>query len=936
MPFRVLAAPTGLVGREPERRALSTMVEFARAGRGGAMVVAGEPGIGKTALLSHAMAAAGDATVLATTGLESEASLPYAALGDLLQPLLGHLDVLPPPQAHALRAALALEDHDGEASRYAVCMATLALLTAGPGPILVLVDDVQWIDRPSLSALLFAARRLTADPVAMLLAVRDTSLDLVEAAQLDVLRITGLDGDAARRLLGMLREGRLSPAVAEELWRATGGNPLALADICGALTDDQLTGAAALPEPLPVRAGLQRAFADRITVLPEPVRTALLVVALSASAAPEGLCTALDLLGVGRSALTEAEQAGLVRQEGGRVAFAHPLLRTAVQRTAGLAERRRAYEALAATASGGERAWYLAADVLGPDEQAAAALIRAADEMRHRTGHAEAARALHRAAELTADPDGRARLLLAAADDAQLGGGLTDAAVWLNQARSLAIDPLLGADIALAQGHALSRRGTPAIAQRVLADAAEAIWPADPRRASELLMAAVEPALTEGRYQDALGYARRAADLTADDPAAAQVVLAEILLVTGDVPASRALFDRHEAYVKSLHPVAAAGALSLVGLCRAWLEDYPAAVGVLADVVGAARRAGALTALVRALAYDAEVRRYTGDWLVGYVHAEEALRLARELREVAVLGFLSVTLARYDAARGRRGLAEERLAEAGSIAGPLGTPGLLPLERSARGLLHLVAGEYPEAIACLEGMREFVACAGPADLDFLPWCADLVEAYWRAGYPDQARERLAELAARAVASELPGRQALVARCRAITTPDPRAAEVYFREAMRRHRERPQPFEMARTALLMATTARGTGGRADRRSLLREALVIFERLDAQPYARQAAAELAAGGEPVADRRNSPLSLLTPQELQVAQAVANGMSNPEVAATLFISRKTVESHLSSAYRKLGVQSRTQLVRRLLALDGQDSGAGSGRLGRTVGSA
>ncbi|WP_203733558.1 helix-turn-helix transcriptional regulator [Paractinoplanes durhamensis] len=935
MPFRTLADQSILVGREGHCRVLDGLVAAAAEGHGGLLVLAGEPGIGKTALLTYALAAARGATTLATTGLESEAALPYAGLGDLLRPLLDLVPKLPGPQARALRAALALEEHETEISRYAVCMATLSLLTiaADQGPVLLVVDDAHWIDRPSLAALLFAGRRLAADPVAMVVAAHDTALDDLDAAHLDVLRVAGLDHEATGRLLDRLRPDQLPPGLVTELWRATGGNPLALADAADSLTGTQLAGVAPLPDPLPIRAGLHRAFAARLAPLPAATRGALLVVALSGSAEAAGIHAALDTIGAGRAALDHAEQAGMIRRAGGRVAFTHPLLRSVVQRTATPAARRRVFDALAATSTGGERAWYLAADVGGLDEPAAAELERAADEMRRRAGYTDAARALHRAAELTA-PARRARLLFAAAVDAQRAGDLTEAAAWLDEARLLVDDPLIAADIALALGRVLARRGTAAIAQRVLVGAADTVETADPRRAAGLLSAAVDPALTEGRIHDAVAYARRAVALDAAD-GGARIVLAEALMFAGELGESRVLFAAERDRLDQLDPLADADTLVMLGLCRGWLEEYESATAVLGRVIDAARDAGALSVLIRALAFDAEVRRCTGEWSVGYAEAEEALRLARELHEVAPVGFALVGLARFDAACGRHDAALERLAEAARIAGPLGTPGLLIFAGTAEGLVHLVAGDHDRAIACLDGVREFTEKAGLGNPDFLPWCADLIEAYWRAGRSAEARELLTGLEARAGRSGLGSAGAAAARCRAILATDPGEAEWWFREALRRHDLRPQPFEAARTRLLAAEVLRRRRRRVEARALLHEALPVFDRLGCEPFARRASAELAAAGERGSARTPSVIPRLTAQELQVAQAVADGMSNPEVAAALFISRKTVESHLTNAYRKLGLHSRTQLVRHL-AQNGQNRGDGSGSRAATDGSA
>jgi DNA-binding NarL/FixJ family response regulator len=939
VPFQTIIDVGALVGRDAHCRALAALLGEARVGRGGALVVTGEPGVGKTALLQDVMAIAGDATVLAITGLESEASLPFAGLGDLLRPLLGSVSQLPVPQARALRAALALDEGDGGLSRYAVCLATLGLLTmaAEREIVLAVIDDAQWIDAPSLTALLFAARRLSADPVAIVFAVRDPAPDEMVAARLAELRVGGLGRRESSRLLDRLRPGRVTPHVADELWRATGGNPLALIDAAGALDDRQLAGVAPVSDPLPVRARLRQAFAARLDALPPPAREALLVVALSASADEAGMDAALDRLGGLRTWLPVAEDAGLIRRDGDRWVFPHPLLRAAVRWAATAGARRRVYDALAATSSGGRRAWYLAAERDGPDEHAAAELAAAADEMRRRTGYADAARALHRAAELSADPARRAGLLFAAASDAQLCGMLADAAGWLAEARLHTCDPDKAAEVALAQASVLTRRGTPSIAQQVLVDAAAAARTADPARAGSLLSAAVYPAMTEGRFREAAGYAREAVALAGGHETSsrqARIVLAETLLFTGQVRESRQMLSDNRDYLAGLDPLADAETLSMVAFCWNWLEDTAAASTILTQVIGATRRAGALNMLVRALVFDAEVRRCTGEWGLGYAEAEESLQLARELREVSNLGFALAVLARFDAAQGRRQSAEKRLAEARHIGGPLGTPGLSIFEGTARGLMHLTAGEHEHAIACLEEVSAFAVRTGLGNSDFLPWAADLVEAYVRAGRPADAVACLADLERRAAATGLIRSQAAVACCRGITATDPDTAERHFRAALALYL--PGSFESARTGLLLAGFLRRNRRRVAARDLLHDSLAVFRRLGAQPYADRAVAELAVSGEREPRRPASALHVLTSQELLVARAVADGMSNPEVAAALFISRKTVESHLSSAYRKLGLRSRTQLVRYLDDAGDHHRGDGSGRPGDTAGSA
>ncbi|WP_041832745.1 LuxR family transcriptional regulator [Actinoplanes sp. N902-109] len=903
MPFRSSSGARVLVGRAPLVRRLERLAGGLRGGHGDGLVLAGEPGIGKTALLTRLVARARDTTVLATSGLAAETALPFAALGDLLRPLLARLPELPGPQADALGAALTLRRPQSPPEPYALCMATLTLLTAEAErrPVLVVVDDAGWIDHPSLAALLFTARRIENDAVAVVFAARDPVPAEVTAAGLPELRLAGLDREAAAELLAAVRPGRVATPVAAELQAATGGNPLALTELCAVLTDDQLAGLVALPDPLPLGAGLRDAFAARLAPLPSATRTALLTVALSASHDPGTLTAALDRLGVRPAAVTASDLPD------------HPLLRAAVRHAAPPAERRRVYDALAATATGEARAWYRAAELTGVDEHAAADLAAAAQDMRARSGFAAAARTMHRAAELTGDPVVRVRRLVAAAADAQMCGRLPEASGWLGEALPAAGDPVLRADVALAYGWVLTRCGAPGTAQQVLVHAAQEVMTADPHRSAALCCAAVNPALTAGRVRAAVDHAERAIALLTEAgltgaSAPARVLLAEALVVRGRIGEGRRLLDAEAGFLDRLDPLRDAEELAMVGLTRLWLGRPVAARALLSRVADATRRAGALGPLSRALVFAAMVRQVTGDWLLGYAEADEALRLARELRDVPTTGLALVVLARYEAAQGRPDDADAHLAEAARIATPTGVHGLTVFHGAAQGLRHLIAGEAAEAVACLEAVRDFTDRSGAANPLLSWWEPDLVAAYRMAGDPDRARAQLDELDRR---SPPPGVQAVALGLRAELSGDPVAAEPWFRQAMSRYAENPHPFARARTTLGYAEVLVRHGAHDQARPLLAEALATFRRLGAEPFCVRTG---KVAGERHGPDPASLLSRLTPRELQVARAVADGLSNPEAAAALFLSRKTVETHLSSAYRKLGLRSRTQLVRYL----------------------
>ena len=413
-----------LRGRDRERGTLAEIVDRARGGHGSALLLRGEPGVGKSALLEDAVAAADGLTVLRTRGVESEAPLPFAALHRLLRPVLARLDSLPAPQADALRGAFG-ESAGGVGDRYLVFLATLNLLSeaAGEHPVLAVVDDAHWLDDASAAALLFTARRLEGEAVALLFAIRDDETGAFDTGDLPVLTVAGVDADAAEALIadqvGDRLEATVAPAVRAELLEVTAGNPLGLLELTRALSVEQLSGAARLPDRLPLTEGVERTFLDRYRRLPAPARTLLLVAAADDSGRASTVARAARALGADADALEVAEESGLVAEAGGTLTLRHPLVRSAIYAAATGTRRRQAHRALADALAGtpqeDRRAWHLAASVDGPDEDVVTALDDTAERARRRGGHEAAAAAWARAAELTLDPQARAHRLFAAA-----------------------------------------------------------------------------------------------------------------------------------------------------------------------------------------------------------------------------------------------------------------------------------------------------------------------------------------------------------------------------------------------------------------------------------------------------------------------------------------------------------------------------------------
>jgi hypothetical protein len=519
-----------LVGREAECARLRSLVDATREGRSGVVVLRGEGGAGKTALIEEAVTTAAGLLVLRAHGVESESELPYAGLHQLLRPVAAELGRLADPQADALRAAFGLREGRGD-ERFLVSLAVLSLLgeLAERRPVLCVVDDAHWLDQGSIDALAFVARRLEAEPVAMIFVVREPVGPAFPATDLPALPVGPLDPDAAGPLLERYGGVPAHPGVRARLLAATGGNALALAELAEALDPDQLSGARPLPEPLPLTSGIEQAFLDRVRRLPPSTRTALLVAAADDTTKLATVVAAAARLGVPAEAFAPAEQAGVVAVEGGAIRFRHPLVRSAVHEGATSTDRRAAHAALAAVlAEQGEDdlcAWHRAAAALGSDAEVAVALAAAAGRARARGAFTAAAAALARAAELAPDAQQRGRLLTEAGYHAWRGGQTHTARRLLDQARPLAADPFLQADVDRMRGTAELGSGDAAAAYRILTDAAVRIGPLDPLRALHMLAVACEAASMALSREGAAHVGRLATELpTTDAPEAAFLI----------------------------------------------------------------------------------------------------------------------------------------------------------------------------------------------------------------------------------------------------------------------------------------------------------------------------------------------------------------------------------------------------------------------------
>jgi AAA ATPase domain len=484
-----------LYGRDPERARLGALLEAALASRSGVLVVRGDPGIGKSALLADLHERAGEMHVLAASGVESESELPFSALHQLLRPALGRLDRIPVPQATALRGALGLDDGARE-ERFLVFAACLSLLSelAEERPVLCLVDDAHWLDAASAKALRFVARRLDAEGIAIVFAVRIGEGRPLEIAGVPSLDLVGLDAEAAAAVLARRAGVVAATGVRDRLLALTGGNALALVELSSTLSPAQLAGREPLADALPLTANVEHAFLERVRRLPAPTQRFLLVAAADDSGTASAVLRAAEALDAGTAALDSAEEAGLVSVRGAKLEFRHPLVRSAVYQAARSSERRGAHRALA-EAFGGEdpdrRVWHLAAATVGPDEGIACRLEEAAGHAQERGGYEAAASALERAAEFSAGEAARGRRLVEAARAAMFPGP-NDRAVELGQrALPLVDEPLLRAEVARVLGVEKTIRGRRLEGQRVLVDAASEILPVDPGTALQLLVPSI-------------------------------------------------------------------------------------------------------------------------------------------------------------------------------------------------------------------------------------------------------------------------------------------------------------------------------------------------------------------------------------------------------------------------------------------------------------
>lgn len=897
-----------LAGRDAERARIAALVDAAREGQGGALVVHGVAGAGKSTLLADAVEAVEGMRVLRTSGVESESPLAFAALQRLLWPLADRLDVLPEPQREALGAALGAVSGEGE--RFLVYLGTLTLLAevADEAPVLVAVDDAHWLDEASAAALQFAARRLQDERVAVVFAARDGDARRFDAPDLPALAVGGMTVHDATALLSTQVAGEVDPGVSEELVAATGGNPLALVELAALLSADQLGGRAPLPNPLPLTGGVERAFLERYRRLSEPAQRFLLVAAADDTGRLTVVSDAAQVLEAGESALDEVERAGLLRADGDGLALHHPLVRSAIYSAATTAQRRAAHRALASALSGDpdRRAWHLAAATDRPDDEVVAALDGVGERAAARGGHEAAAAAWARAAELTAGGEDRGRRLLRAASSAWLGAHPARATALAQAAAADVTDPVLRAHLCTLQGQIEWNTHSLNDGYDLILQAVQSAAGADDALAQQLAMLAAALAAFGARSPRAVDLASFAPDPGPDAPprtrAASALLRGFTATARQDWAAAVADFRRAFALIET-DPVDDHVLQPNLGVAAMLTGADERGLALHEQQLVAARRTGALTMVEHALTRGATFQIAIGAWSQAANAATEAVSLVAGTGQPGLTALPIVELALVDALRGE-GDAEAHLAEVTQIRErhPVGItdPLVVDLAHWARGLL--MANQPATALHHLEQMSS-------------PWivrmaAVDRLEIAVRAERLDLAADWLADLEQFAEASGTGASTAVVEHGRALLAEDDRAEE-HFERAVAAHQDSLRLPDRARTELAYGEHLRRARRRVDARAHLRTALTLFEELGASTWAERASQELRASGETARKRDVSTATDLTAQERNVTALVRQGLSTKDVAAQLFVSPRTVDFHLRNVFNKLGVTSRGELI-------------------------
>ncbi|MRG59000.1 AAA family ATPase [Agromyces sp. CFH 90414] len=905
------------MGRSRERQALDRLLAEARDGRGAVAVVRGEAGVGKTALLRYCAHEARDLQIHRTSGVESEMQLPFASLHQLCRPLLGHLESIPHPQRIALSVALGLID-GASPDPFLVSLAALSLLSevAAAQPMLCLIDDAQWLDSASGQALAFVARRLLADSVAMVFAVREPTTHR-ELAGLPELQLQGLDEDDARVLLEMVIPGRFDPDIRNRLLAETRGNPLALLELPNRLDSTQLPGVFGLRDGQELPRRIEEAFRLRLLALSREARLLLLLAAAEPADDPHLLWRAAERLGIPYSAAEATEAEGLLAIDRG-VRFRHPLVRSAVYGAATAHDRRSVHLALAEATDPridpDRRAWHLAAAAIGPDEAIALELERSAGRARARGGLSAAAAFLRRSALLTSNSDRRVGRALAAAQASLHAGEFESALHVLSTVDAAAPDELQAARVDLLRAQVISASGAVDAAPALLLAAAERLEPLDPVLARESYLDAWGAALFAGKLANA--DMREVSRVVRDraDPnegsLAADLLLdgMSTLMTDGRAAAAPILRRGIAAFLAEDLSLDKGMRWSVIASCAAvevW--DFESWDAVITRQMQLARDAGALAPLAFGLNGKAITVAWTGDFAAtARVDAEaDAVTQATGSRVAPFGGML------FAALRGRATDAFELLDRTVQNSGAAGAGFALQWVNWTTAMLCNGLGRYEDALSAAQRAWD----------DWPDWyvsilaSAELVEAAARLGRPHLGAEPLTRLVESARVGASDWALGIAERCTALLIEDGEA-EAHYQAAIGHLAATPLRPELARAHLVYGEWLRREKRRLDARGQLRVAHSMLAEMGAEGFAERARHELSATGAKVRRRVDANHDELTPQEAHVARLAADGGTNIEIGTELYLSPRTVEWHLKKVYLKLGITSRRALRAALLA--------------------
>jgi DNA-binding CsgD family transcriptional regulator len=907
-----------LLGREREQAKLDRLLQDAREGRSGVVAITGEAGIGKSALLAFARDQADGMNVLRARGIESEAHIPFAGLFELLRPALGCLDQIPAPQAAALESALALRPAAAGQDRFAVGAGTLSLLAAfaEAAPAVVLLDDAHWLDGSSADALLFAFRRLVADPVAVVVTAREGEPSFLDGARLETLRLGGLDQAAAAELLRHQAGEPVSDELASRLQSETAGNPLALLELA---QDRSWLDSVPLDAPLAAGTSVAGAYVQRFRSLPPPTRDVLVLAAASDSGEMPTLARAAAALGLDVEDLVAAEAVALITVRDARVEFRHPLTRSAVYGDAPAAQRRAAHRALADAmpdTEADQRAWHLALAAFGPDDRAASALEQAGLRARLRSAYEVSSQAFERGALLASGEADRGRLLYAAADAAWLGGLANRAVELLSRARKDAAGDDLLISIEQLRGHIATRQGPLGEAQQILLAAAERAAQADPERAVVLLAEAANASFYAGDAATMRQAASRAAVLVPPDASNrtlffASIVKGTALIFAGEgAEGAGAVRDAVELLERSDELRDDPRLLAWAAIGPLWLREAETGQDLAGRALATARRQSAVGVLPFLLTHVAiEQVAATDRWAEAQATFHEAIGLARETGQRTDLAFGLARLGWLEAWQGRSADSREHVTEALEMSRELGLVVSEIWALTALGDLEASLGRPEAALAWFEEQLTVLRSHHILDVDLSPE-PELVDLYLRLGRGQEAAEAAETFEHEAGAKAQPRALARAARCRGLLAAEDEF-DSHFSAALEWHDQTPDAFETARTQLVYGSRLRRERQRIRAREQLRAAIDTFDRRGAVPWSEMARTELAATGETARRRHPASLTELTPQELQIALRIIGGLTTREAAAALFLSPKTIEYHLRNVYRKLAITSRAELA-------------------------